>query len=74
MKNWLQKLRCKHSWKTLKTRTSSFCRDHITFSDLGMYDDHYVVCQKCNKDRIIIVKNKNHPEYIEWRSEWKCVK
>lgn len=47
-----RRLLCSHSYKEVAKRRSFYCTDHITFADLGEYEEILYVCKKCGKKKI----------------------
>lgn len=52
---------CKHDYKKIAKRKSTYCQDYHTFSDMGWWDDNLYKCIKCGQLYVKTVPNKNHP-------------
>ncbi len=60
------KLFCKHTYKRIAKRKSSYCSDYVTFSDLGDYEDILYECIKCGKK-----KTKTFNKYLH--HDWEKI-
>lgn len=62
-----KQLFCKHNYKKIATRKSSYCSDYLYFSDLGDYEEILYECCKCGKTKIKIINKRliSDWEYLE---------
>ena len=57
----IKQLFCSHDYKLLECiQDFDYCKDWVTFADVGMWYKCTYICKKCGKRKVHYVKIKNN--------------